>query len=113
MPSRTALGVTADGVTMPGAAVTLNKSAKVVAPPLAFVTVADSPPTVAVAGMVSVPKMPFGVTEVTAAVPAVPPAVVLANVTVAAAKKPVPMMWNGTAVEPAATSSVVARPVVL
>src|ERR1035438_782659 len=108
-PSRTALGTRADGVTIPGAAVTLNKLAKVVAPPLAFVTVADSPPTVAVPGMVSVPKMPFGVTEVTAAVPAVPPTVVLDNVTVAAAKKPVPTMWNGTAVEPAATSSAVAN----
>jgi hypothetical protein len=53
--------------------------------------------------------MPFGVTEVTAAVPAVPPTVVLDNVTVAAAKKPVPTMWNGTAVEPAATSSAVAN----
>ncbi len=85
---------------MLGAAVTVNRLAKVVAPPLAFVTVADSPPAVAPAGMVSVPKMPFGVTDVTVAVPAVPPAVALANVTVAAAKKPVPTMWNGTAVEP-------------
>jgi hypothetical protein len=111
VPSRTALGPVTpldNGDVIAGAAVMLNRPTKVVAPPLAFVTVADSSPAVAVEGMVSVPKIPFGVTEVTVAVPAVPPVGSVTNVTVAPAKKPVPMMWKGTAVEPIATSSFVA-----
>jgi hypothetical protein len=106
VPSRIAFGVTELGVVMLGAGVMVNRFAYVVAPPLAFVTVADSPPVVAPAGTEIVPKMPLGVTDVTVAVAAVPPEVTLDNVTVALAKKPVPTMWNGTAVEPTAIFSV-------
>ena len=93
------------GVAIVGAAVTLNRSAKVVAPPLAFVTVAISPTNRGARrngdrskDAVRRDRGHRGGTSGTTSR-------VLANVTVAPAKKPVPTMWNGTAVEPTATSS--------
>ncbi len=101
VPSRIALGpfgAVASGELIVGAAVATNTSVTTPEePPLVFTTVAVWAPSVSVvaAGREIVPKMAFGVTSVTVAVPS-------ESVTVAPAKKPDPTSVNGTPAEPMA-----------
>jgi hypothetical protein len=62
-------GVPTLGAVIDGAAAMLKNAADMSEPPFVFVTVTVSVPTVAVDGMVIVPKIAFGVTWVTVAVP--------------------------------------------
>ena len=68
-PSRMGFGVPTLGAVIDGAAAMLKNAADMSEPPFVFVTVTVSVPTVAVDGMVIVPKIAFGVTWVTVAVP--------------------------------------------